>query len=635
MKSNLTFLKWFQRFRPQTLKQQALLYTLVPTFVLLVGMSVAVFFIVRDVLLNQWGQTAVATLQQTAHLVDMRLHTSKEILQLLQGTAYTQDDRKFFDTVVQKLLGLDSVLEVLIDWPDEGEILRPEHHASMMGEKMGHKFRLDHFMVSSPRFDDNSTAQIVTLVSKFMDENNAPVGQVEVVFSFDSLIDQILAAKWWKSNRAYLLSSTGEVLASASETEEIEHQFPKRDFQSLGSLEHKTLEAINRDLSGTVFGDGAPPREISGFYHLKEAPWTIVVIAPGKIILQPLIYFRNVYIICFAACIAIILLFIIRTTGKFNARIRALSQSVSELASGHFGPPLPEIGKDEVGDLTRNFNRMSAQLKQRLSLKKAISVAREVQQNLLPEQVYETRGLGVAGGSRYCDETGGDYYDLLKLSNNETRIGVAIGDVVGHGIGAALLMTTIRALLRCRLASAGSVSEIMSDVNRLLCLDTTKSGSFITLFYLEIDIAQKSIHWVRAGHEPAIMYFPARNEFVELRGEGLALGVDEQWRFEENSVDLKEEVILCLFTDGVIEVEDAQGDNFGKGRLKDGLRRYAALAPQELLNALLAEIDSFRGRSPQNDDITLVIMKVSDGIQGVSENFRNKTEDVFMSTGAV
>ena len=110
---------------------------------------------------------------------------------------------------------------------------------------------------------------------------------------------------------------------------------------------------------------------------------------------------------------------------------------------------------------------MTGQLKHRLAMKEAINVAREVQQNLLPHNSFSAEGLVASGVILYCDETGGDYFDIIKFPDNDRKVSVVVGDVVGHGIGAALLMTTVRALLRCRVFLPGRLDEIMNDVNRL------------------------------------------------------------------------------------------------------------------------------------------------------------------------
>ncbi len=123
----------------------------------------------------------------------------------------------------------------------------------------------------------------------------------------------------------------------------------------------------------------------------------------------------------------------------------------------------------------------------------------------------------------------------------------------------------MRALLRCRVFLPGRLDEIINDVNRLLWQDTSISGNFVTLFYLEVDRMQNSIRWVRGGHEPAMVYSPASREFAELRGNGVALGVDADWRFEYNEMTVAdEEQLILIGSDGAWEVENGTGEHFGK-----------------------------------------------------------------------
>ena len=244
----------------------------------------------------------------------------------------------------------------------------------------------------------------------------------------------------------------GNVLANTSVESNLKKNSLLQAFGSADDLERDTLLAMKKDAFGTVFGYGSPPEEISGFYRLTEAPWTMVVIAPGEEILQPVIRFKLLYILSLTIGIFIILLIIRGTTSRLTGRIKQISDAANTLARGSFGSPLLVTSHDEVGELTKNFNKMTKQLKHRLSLKEAMDIAREVQQNLLPHDIVSLKEIVACGRILYCNETGGDYFDILRFSGNEQKVGVVVGDVVGHGIGAALLMTTVRALLRCRLA---------------------------------------------------------------------------------------------------------------------------------------------------------------------------------------
>jgi serine phosphatase RsbU (regulator of sigma subunit) len=162
---------------------------------------------------------------------------------------------------------------------------------------------------------------------------------------------------------------------------------------------------------------------------------------------------------------------------------------------------------------------MAALDREHQRVRHSLSLAMEVQQNLLPKTNPQIDGLDIAGNSIYCDETGGDYYDFLEVGTpGEGKIGVVVGDVSDHGIPSALLMATARALIRQRRSAFGRIDRVVSDVNRQLAQDVKDSGRFMTLFYAEIERPHKTIRWVNAGHEPAMIFDPVTDTFRDLNG---------------------------------------------------------------------------------------------------------------------
>lgn len=600
-------------FQPRSLQQRTLFFVLVPTFVLLVILSVGGYVLVSNFLVNQWGESALIRLQRTAGQVDMSLRTPKDLLMLLQGSEDNMQTRGAFDHIVMQIGSLDWVAGVNVEWPED--TVAPLLTANkMMGRAEGvrkQRFWMAHFELSPPRYNDTLNSRTVSMVSKFLDNNDQPIGQIEVIISFDKIIELVFNAPWWKMNKAYLLDRSANVLASTGLETGLEDYFPLRAFGTINLLEKKTLEAMQREPSGTVFESGTPPREISGFYHLVEAPWTIVVVAPGSEVLQPVITFKELYSISFGLCILLILIFIRLSNSRIATAVKELSTAAEEIAEGNFGPPLAITTRDEVGELTRSFNKMTRQLRQRLAMKQAINVAREIQQNLLPQKSFTNGRVVVSGITEYCDETGGDYFDILHFPDSDRRVGVVVGDVVGHGIGAALLMTSVRALFRCRIALPGSLADVINDVNRMLCRDTQVSGSFVTLFYVETDSSDNILRWIRCGHEPAIVYTPATGEFGELKGNGVALGVEDNWAFEYNEAAMpNQEQLICIASDGAWEVENSLGEQFGREHLKQTLAAFADEHPDRILKKLVAEISNFRGNKSPSDDITLAVIKI-------------------------
>ena len=247
--------------------------------------------------------------------------------------------------------------------------------------------------------------------------------------------------------------------------------------------------------------------------------------------------------------------------------------------------------------------------------KKALALAAEVQKSLLPHEKPIVKGLDIAGKNVSCDEIGGDYFDFIwRLDAKKGPFSVVVGDISGHGVDSALLMTTARAFLRMRASQPGTISEIITAMNRHLTRDILESGRFMTLFYMTIDLEKNQIDWVRAGHDPAIIYDPTRDEFEELKGSGVALGVNEVFDYEENyRRDLTNGQIIAIGTDGIWEAVNREGEMFGKARFRNIIRKNAHAAAGDILNAVYRELNQYTRGQRSEDDITLVVVKI-DGI---------------------
>jgi PAS domain S-box-containing protein len=247
--------------------------------------------------------------------------------------------------------------------------------------------------------------------------------------------------------------------------------------------------------------------------------------------------------------------------------------------------------------------------------KRSLSLAAEVQRSLLPQETPKTEGLDVVGRTLSCDEIGGDYFDFLwSLDCPQDSFSIVVGDVTGHGVEAALLMATARAFLRMRASQCGSSAEIVTQMNRHLARDVTDSGHFMTLSFLRFDRANRSLRWVTAGHPPAVVYDPGTDRFRELRGQGLPLGVDDQYRYEENlDTDIAAGQVIAIGTDGIWEASDHQRNFYGTERFCEVIRRHAALGARDILEAVYSDIKDFTRGARQEDDITLVVAKVGAG----------------------
>ncbi|WP_458774980.1 SpoIIE family protein phosphatase [Desulforhopalus sp. 52FAK] len=556
--------------------------------------------LIENVLFNQWEETAISKMQRSAHNVDMRLMRPKELFRFFQQNRLKELSWRDLQLLIEQLNAIDGVVEVKSNFSQENQNF------------MGGMHSLQNIQISSLDYNSKLMGQTVSVVAQFGPTKIRNESYVEVVVEFIDLVEQIVNAPWWKGNKAFVLDQNGAILVSTERRKDVTENIDptKRTFGSANELEVMTWQAIQNNTSGTVFSPGKTPKMVSGFYHLKEAPWTIVVMADGKSVLQPILTFKKYYYLLCTIVILSVLLYLWVITSKVTRSINRISTGANSLAMGVFGSPLVIDSKDEIGDLTHSFNTMSAQLKERIHLRQEMSLAGEVQNNLLPHVDFKAEGLDIAVATKYCDETGGDYVDIIKTSHAESRATVVVGDVVGHGIGASLLMATLRALLRGRASMPGSSEEITGDVNTLLCKDTLRSGNFATLFYITIDCSEKSIEWVRCGHEPALLYYPKQSTFTELKGSGLAMGIDSNYQPTMNKKTfLDDSQILLIGTDGIWDVENKHGEAFGKKRTRELIVKYAQLSAREITNNILDTIEVFRGNQSQNDDITLAIIK--------------------------
>jgi sigma-B regulation protein RsbU (phosphoserine phosphatase) len=245
-------------------------------------------------------------------------------------------------------------------------------------------------------------------------------------------------------------------------------------------------------------------------------------------------------------------------------------------------------------------------------MQQSLNLAREIQLNLLPKSDLKINGFDIAGKCIFCDETGGDYYDFITIkAADRQKIGVAIGDVSGHGISSALLMASVRSSLRLRASLPGSAASIISDVNRQLLQDLEDSGHFMTMFFLTCCTESKQLEWVRAGHDPAIIYDPQSDQFSELSGSGIALGVDGDWIYEDyKKTEFSTGQIIFLSTDGVWEVRNKQGKMLGKNPVLHTIRQNASSDAKYIINAIFDTLDKFIDGGKIEDDITSVIIKL-------------------------
>lgn len=310
-----------------------------------------------------------------------------------------------------------------------------------------------------------------------------------------------------------------------------------------------------------------------------------------------------------------LLIMIVNLIYSYSRNLRLLFKNqtrvLENVSQGDLSSQVPVVTHNELGVIAGHTNTMIRALREGVRMREGLVIASEVQRHFLPDHAPNLPGLELAGTARFSDETGGDFFDFIECEQPGcTNHGVMVGDVSGHGIGAALLMAAGRALIRQSASIPAPLSQRMSAANKHLARDVRESGRFITLFFMEIDHARGIGAWINAGQQPPLFYDTATDEFTELKGEDIPMGVERDWLFHEHVMDLPDPgQALVLSTDGVWEAMNDAGEMFGGARLKAAIRRSADKAARDIIREVILAVHEFTGHSSQEDDMTLVVIK--------------------------
>jgi sigma-B regulation protein RsbU (phosphoserine phosphatase) len=414
---------------------------------------------------------------------------------------------------------------------------------------------------------------------------------------------------------------------------------PNRDniFKSLGPLSPEQIAAIDPDLRwgrptiehlnlpelmSPLLAPEAPGSMevdrrdvidpfIVGFAPMTLMPWTVGVVETRSEFDAPIRKLRQQQLLTVAGVAGLAAIFALIQSRNLARPIRDLDEAAQRLAEGDFDARVTVTSHDEIARLGRTFNAMAPRLAEQVKMSEALNLAREVQRNLLPHGPPSIEGFDIAGRSIPADQTGGDYYDFIDMTEHRQRtVGLVIGDVTGHGVAAALLMATARAVLRSGASPFDDLSRLASMVNVRLALDTDH-GRFMTLFYMVLDGVERKARWISAGHDPAVVF--VNGQFHEFAGEDIPLGIERDWIFTEQlKGDVEPGTLIVIGTDGIWEARNADGQMYAKDRMREVIRDNADKSSEGVVNAVISSVKAFSTGHPQQDDITVVAVRVLD-----------------------
>ena len=235
-----------------------------------------------------------------------------------------------------------------------------------------------------------------------------------------------------------------------------------------------------------------------------------------------------------------------------------------------------------------------------------IETARRIQQGFLPESTPRLDGFDLGAFSLPALEVGGDFYDFIPIDRD--KWGLVIADVSGKGFPAALFMALSRMCVRANAMGVSTASEAIGIANKLIYHDA-KSGMFVTLFYALLDLKQRRITYVNAGHNPPLLFSGNTGGVILLGAKGIALGVLDDINLEEIQLDLGSSDTVVFYTDGVTEAINAKEEQFGQERLINLVVENSHLSASSLVDKVKSEVVDFSLGQPQFDDLTLVVLK--------------------------
>jgi hypothetical protein len=320
----------------KSLKQRLALLLLLPVALLLALAGTTGFIYARNLLIDQWQQGAILKLERAAHHIDMRLDYPARWIEIFNETVTDNGPATTMNFILERLKHLEGVTSVDLTWTGiSPETRRPPPRTN---DAHGmHRRKADGFIVTGPRYDAEIGEETITLVSEIRDDEDQLFGKLEVALSFDHLMAVIAQFGWWQSQEACIVDASGRYLAHSAAME-IEHT---RLGETNDLVELAVLRQMQEKPYGTYLGTGHPPERVSGFYRLERAPWVLVMYAPGREILAPVVEFRLYYTIAGVLCIVLILLLIQFVGGRMVQRIRNISLASETISRGEYVNPCP------------------------------------------------------------------------------------------------------------------------------------------------------------------------------------------------------------------------------------------------------------------------------------------------------
>lgn len=347
----------------------------------------------------------------------------------------------------------------------------------------------------------------------------------------------------------------------------------------------------------------------------------IPVIAMAQIVLSDKeirnAFKNNIYLILISAAVfwGIGIIGSLILSGVIVKPINILFEGARIIGKGDLSHKIPELGNDELGALSKQFNVMTSSLlkaqearEEQLIVDEQIRQAQEIQEGMNPRKFFKRETYQIKGFTRAAKGVGGDYYDILRMPDG--KMAVLISDVSGKSISASLVMVLIKTVVTTYMKLHRSLrpDSILTTINHVMA-SQAHIDKFATILFFIYDPETREVEFSNGGHGPLFIYRSHKNQITLAKIEGLPMGIDEDNEYSIAKIKLEKNDMIILYTDGITEAWDKEKNEFGIKNLRNKILEYSNMDAKEIVEKLVFDLDEFSKGAEQHDDMTLVVFK--------------------------
>jgi len=478
---------------------------------------------------------------------------------------------------------------------------------------------------SEPRLNEKTnqlTSRYIVPMFDTMQGNAKMLGLIAIEFKLKWLREVLQKNKIYDSDYIFVISKEGRPVVIPDTS----FKFNKTILQRAKEVNNPEMYELGQKMIAGESGSFETidiidnKRSVIYYEPVPSTDWSVGVAFPKNELFKQL--YRTTFVLGGVGLIGfiLILIFTILILKRQTKPLRELSAAAKEIGQGKFDVEMPVIHtQDEVGILKDSLQNMQDELKSYIKnlvntikekerIEGELQVAQQIQMGYLRrdfDAFAENKNFALSAFLKPAREVGGDFYDYFKIS--EDKICLAIGDVAGKGVPAALFMTVALTLIRSGNYSQSSLANVVGKINNQLCKRNDNSY-FITTFFGVLDLVSGDLVFCNAGHN--YPYLVKQSELFEVQGtHGAALGVLDEIKYKTGKIKLEADDLIVLYTDGITDAENKQAQFFDKNRLEEAIRLHALKEPTDITRGVYQQIRKFTDGEPQSDDLTIIALK--------------------------